>query len=763
MKKFLLAASSVVLLAGCSDDLVTGTSGQEGLNPDDNTPGVYIGVNFQMPGMGSTRSTTTDPADDQSTSNAGVEVGKNYENNVNEVLLILARKDDYGFIGAARVQSDYIYKHTNTNSSFGNVASYHAAAKFEKSQLDEYYQDEKNFDTEIAVFVVVNPNGGLQSYFESLDKPYGNTTWINQEWTVSSSSGENSIWSTANGGNFLMTNSRIAIREIPADFEAWELFSSRNNPFNLSENNNPEGTKYDIDNSSTTNPSRGAVNVQRACARFDFKDGSKNKDNTYTALYLQNADGTNNEDQPFIDVQLQRMSLVNMNSKFYYFERVSNNGLPTGEDFTICGAEKRWYEGISDENGALFDPTGGNYVVDFYAKDKYDFMMANMDGFKSSAFFEYPLFDDDGFINNVNLGSQSRWASSEISDILKNDTDNYNIATEGGEGEYHIWRYVTENIIPFVDKPYEYYQPNGLTTGIVFRAKMIANEDLRVENPVTNEDIERNDIIAAINSTALKIDGFGGQDDITPENFSWKNPILYMYAKKLYATWNDMCTAAIEASLVFKTENGQLTPDWNRNNSFYMAVFGKGVTGCTIMYDTENGTFNVYLPGEELPDAEKYVKFVDTQETTDDDLYTSEGIDKESANYAWNQWNDAGRPDNTNSITTDFKKAVTDAEITIYQRSYEDGEYGYYCYYYYWNRHNDNNRDGVMGPMEFCTVRNNVYKLSVSKISRLGHPRLDENDPETPKPNDPDESSDVYITVDSKVIPWVVRINEIEF
>ena len=315
---------------------------------------------------------------------------------------------------------------------------------------------------------------------------------------------------------------------------------------------------------------------------------------------------------------------------------------------------------------------------------------------------------------------------------------------------------------------------------------MIANKDLLVENPTKNEDIERNHIINAINSTKLEVDGFSGQDGITEENFSWKNPILYSYAKNLYASWSDLCTAAIEASLVFKMENGDLVPDWNRNNSLYMAVFGDGVTGCTIMYDTEatdnESKFNVYLPGEELPNAAKYKMFNDftipegtiSSELEGEDYlkaiseipYTDRDLNVESANYAWLKWDAAGRPSNVGNnsdITAEFKKAVTEAEITIYQRSKEDGEYGYYCYYYYWNRHNDNNRDGVMGPMEFCTVRNNVYKLSVTKVSRLGHPRLDENDPETPKPEDPDESSDVYITVDSKVIPWVVRVNEIEF
>ena len=112
-----------------------------------------------------------------------------------------------------------------------------------------------------------------------------------------------------------------------------------------------------------------------------------------------------------------------------------------------------------------------------------------------------------------------------------------------------------------------------------------------------------------------------------------------------------------------------------------------------------------------------------------------------------------------------MRKAMTEAGITIYQSSLDptQSEPGYYCYYYYWNRHNDNGIAGVMGPMEFDVVRNNVYKLSVDNISRLGHPRIPENDPEPPTPDTPDESANIYIDVTVEIADWAVRINGIDF
>ena len=87
----------------------------------------------------------------------------------------------------------------------------------------------------------------------------------------------------------------------------------------------------------------------------------------------------------------------------------------------------------------------------------------------------------------------------------------------------------------------------------------------------------------------------------------------------------------------------------------------------------------------------------------------------------------------------------------------------YYTYYYYWNRHNDNLDPYKMGIMEYAVVRNNVYKLCVDSISKFGHPDPTNPDPDPVDPDDPDESVNYYFTVTVKVLPWTVRINNIEF
>lgn len=101
-----------------------------------------------------------------------------------------------------------------------------------------------------------------------------------------------------------------------------------------------------------------------------------------------------------------------------------------------------------------------------------------------------------------------------------------------------------------------------------------------------------------------------------------------------------------------------------------------------------------------------------------------------------------------------------EAGFTVYTPD-KDGNYP--VYYYYWNRHNDNNKPFEMGTMEFAVVRNNVYKLAVTKISNFGHPENPEGDPDPVEPENYDEQVRHYFQVSVKVLPWTVRVNDIEF
>lgn len=80
-----------------------------------------------------------------------------------------------------------------------------------------------------------------------------------------------------------------------------------------------------------------------------------------------------------------------------------------------------------------------------------------------------------------------------------------------------------------------------------------------------------------------------------------------------------------------------------------------------------------------------------------------------------------------------------------------------YCYYPFWIRHANNNNPTVMGIMEFAIVRNNIYKLSINSVSKIGKhtPDID--------PEDPDEDGEAFLKVQVDILKWVVRNNQIDF
>ena len=712
ISKYLFGAAALALLAGCSDDIVNPDDNGNSGNGTDDGPGLYIGVNFSLPGNGGTRSVTN--GDDSSSD--GEEVGKDYENNINEVLLILARQNDNGLIAYTIVPEQKIIYTAGTSDV---PAYYEATAKFFENALDDYYADattvpQPGQNRDVNVFVVCNPNRWILDELQKAQ--YGSTDWTNAhgEVTVNGQQTEGIIWSNGNGGNFLMSNSRIATRQIPAALDAWDNYTTEDKCFHLSDTN---GTSENvIDNSATGNG--GAIDVQRAAARFDFKDGSPSGTpaNTYNVVFLKDESNKDDKNKPVVSVTLNKMALVNMTNAYYYFKRVSANGLPA--DAQLCSPEKPWV------NNA-----GGNYVVSYY-NGKTGYTIPLEGNYKN--FFNYPFFNEDGSIDNTNIqAGNDRWGTVRISDILsQNPNDNY--------GGYKIWRYCTENAIPAGSGPDpSKNEVNGNSTGIVFKAKINGNLDLLKDGTV---DSSIKDLILTLNNKTAYEGVTNGVMSRELENTN-TDPILYSFNGLFYVTWQNVKKAAIAASFSYHyTTGGELVPEWNRANSLYKAVFGDGGVG----------KFKWNINGTET-------ELTDTMEP-----------DPNSPNSMWNTWNAAGRPADDPEVDNDshdnFKKAMTNAGFTLYQSSNDaDQGWGYYCYYYYWNRHNDNLNNGVMGPMEFAVVRNNVYKLSVTGIHAVGHPRISENDPDKPTPNTPDEDTKLYLTVQCRVLPWVVRKNDIVF
>lgn len=301
------------------------------------------------------------------------------------------------------------------------------------------------------------------------------------------------------------------------------------------------------------------------------------------------------------------------------------------------------------------------------------------------------------------LYNKDAWYIDNYAEILKNK--NLDSWTGSAGNQYHIWRYVTENTIPGAEN-----QITVQSTGIVFKGRIMLGKD--AEEDGADHYISEDLIEALSNTTAT-------------------SAIIYRFENRLFAGPKDIIDGAHQDGT---------------NSALYGAV--KKVLS-NWKYDATNKSYTIGGSGDPLTPDIAYEILFETTNDPDVAEMTIVGLDD-----------------------TNFSKYNTPKETAISMFRPEkldagDGDagetYGYYCYYFYWNRHNDNGKSGLMGKMEFATVRNNVYKLSVTGIGKLGHPTTPGDDDDPEEPNDPDEDPTNYIQVNVEVLPWVVRVNNIEF
>lgn len=587
----------------------------------------------------------------------------------------------------------------NNLTSTSNGTIYQAKAKFTKTALNNWYNLLQGDAPVANVFICCNPPEVMITWFNAMKEGEEASTWLDNAYTVTGVT-DNTLWNENAG--FMMTNFRMAPRNFPAKIEDWNPYTVESNPFDLSGMNN-EGTSTEVDNLTNA----GAIRVARVASRIDFRDGSQmDEDDGIT-----NGNGApgvpftynvlvSSDNTPVPLVQASIVRLALVNMLNQEYYAARVSPNGLNENVTYFGAEKPWFTN-ADGSGVISG--GGNYVVTPWSAEKNAIIKSNF-----SNYFIYPFFDDA--TGKVSSKGQE-WNSVPVSTIMAST------ATNDASGKYKVWRYLTPNTIPGDPKN----QTNSQTTGVVFKAKMKAAPALNASSNKWDKALYE----------ALNNESTTGRNP-------YKDPILYLFSGKLYCTWENVQAAAL-ASAGFDETKGA-SQDLDRSATLYKACYGDGGVG-------------------EVKNEAGDVIFTDTKSK-----------DPNCANTKWEAWVAQGRPDTANEdpalskVAKEFKEAVVGATFTIYQTSNDD-EYGwgYYCYYYYWNRHNDNGQNGIMAEMEFAVVRNNVYKLAVTRLSTFGHPRIPENDPDSPDPDTPDERSDLYLTVSVRVLPWTVRYNNIEF
>ena len=559
-----------MLLASCASDEPGVNTGGESTKG-----GLYATIKLDVPGS---RSETTETPGKNTNSNDGYEVGKPYENNINNVTIVLATLENN------------VYK----AQAFGTYTSNSAApSPTENNVYTIQFQDTliaKLRDQTVHIFAYCNTTLSDANFTPGVDLSV-------MESKMESAAANQGIWQRS---NFMMVNAPnrdIPTYDMPDEKTLLNNYNSPEKALNL-----------------------GTVDVARAAARFDYKPVNEN---LYDIKDINTGDVV-------AQVEMVSMAPFNIAKSFYTLPRVSADGSDNG--WEICGDEV--YNRVTGV---------GNYVVTPNYADKITNSITSLAGNYYEAFSGLANYEALTMYANI-----KEWYAT-----ADNDNDENWTATD--KDGYKIWRYVTENTIPQIDK-----QRKGITTGVVFKG--------RLTNPA-----EGSLMASAMNN---------------------HKPIYF---------YNGTCYGDI-ANLRRVVAN--LDPSATMRQKFEQVFAGKN-----------------------------YLKF----STNDQGERVYEVLD---------------------NALVDATSAENNSTFKIIRPSADNQ---YYVYYVYYNRHNDNGNNNSMGVMEFATVRNNVYKLSVTKVSDFGHTNDPKDDPDPENPEDPDETPKTYFQVSCRVLPWIVRINNIPF
>lgn len=106
-----------------------------------------------------------------------------------------------------------------------------------------------------------------------------------------------------------------------------------------------------------------------------------------------------------------------------------------------------------------------------------------------------------------------------------------------------------------------------------------------------------------------------------------------------------------------------------------------------------------------------------------------------------------------NNENGELDESLSQAGVEVFR----DGK----CYYFSSEiKHFDDNNAAVKNVMEYAIMRNNIYSLEVGNVDGFGFSSTEITPGETGG-GDGDQS--VYLTLKAKILPWIVRFNNIEF
>ena len=661
----------------------------------------HVRAGITTPTMGGTRSATDDD-EFNSDAEADNETPYDFENEIRTLILVYANANNEYITHSVVKGITKAPVNGAEQNYYYDVVGEIAHENLEKAYKEGALKDYNPDTDDVHVFAICNYTANLESKFNDAIKNNPGAEWVNWVGTI------NEVESPVHSPNPTIDNTIWAKRSF-----LMNNYQIANVKFPATIDDWDEYTDKStpwILNSDGTQEKAGGqakpIIVERNAARFDFKDGSDyaNTDtpNRYDILLHENS--YNDQEDPDKE-NSGDLNIVSIQLTRMALVNMSKNFyyLRRVTDYTNY-ANPHILLGKEFQRINAQGEKESNFVVDTdWAQKVADGGMAVGDESMAEGTewgnFNFPLYK---MVNGKAEYNRTGWYVDNISKVLDPEgmKDQWN--STPFNGAYHIWRYVTENTLPTAKS-----QVTGQSTGVVFKGKIIPGDGI--------EDARADDYVSQALVDAL--------NDVTEKGPKGEALNLYSFEGRLFAGPEDIIAGA-----VFDGENSALYAAVNKVLSNWKLVEGKN----EFSKEGTGKALTVKAYNEFGTEGAEYYGYKVVGGIQDEDFYTLN--------------------DPVNTQIAQYKAENVD----------EDG-WGYYCFYFYWNRHNDNGKGGLMGDMEFATVRNNVYKLAVTKIARLGHPTIPGDDPDPEEPGKPDEPPTKYIEVQVEVLPWVVRENNIEF
>ena len=530
-------------------------------------------------------------------------------------------------------------------------------------------------------------------------KTYGiiAVTNLGSQTTLSDHIKEGDIDTGAELANFLQVN-------------AWDnsngfVMSTHNDTYN-----NPSTAIFDkvtlkagVD---ATNAPTTSVHVERLAAKIRINEA----DDVNNFIYTVNS-GADTEAK----VRLDQVAIVNkLTSGTYLLKRVTPEltdgyqDLPTdATNDILLGNEIANLEGI-----------GRNYVIDPWTRKKETITPAADNLASRDALVGASLTSPS---TNATLSYDNDFYGTDYATMWGSyGSDVVNLSSYSGTFPLHL-AYTQENTTSIK------MQKNGYSTGALFKATYFPKKWAATKTTVSGTTIGTVEA-EEIDYNAAEI-GTGYADissTTAPADFKF-----YVYEGNIYKDYE-----AIFNEFVWKqqeTLNGQTGATIYSYDDFTAAnIAGKAIKVADF--------FNHLLAG--FSDPFDYIDYLIAKyDTNKDGKYDSSDTD-----YAADKTFVATDAIDSEDFLTETRMATINAVVLPYDNGV--------CYYPYWIRHASNGIPTEMSVMEFAIVRNNIYDMTVTRISGLGL-----SGAEKPDPGKDDEEDKYYLNVEIYVKNWVVRQN----